>query len=151
MKINDIKEKLNTLESIKFILPNGEALPVHFHVTEVGVVSKNFIDCGGTVRKDTVANFQLWTADDFDHRLAPQKLIEIIELSEKILELQNLEIEVEYQSDTIGKFGLDFDGNNFLLINTKTDCLNKDKCGIPEVESKDMPANTSCSPKTGCC
>ena len=151
MKINDVKEKLNTINSIKFILPNGEYLPQHFHVTEVGIVTKNFIDCGGTVRKDTVANFQLWTADDFDHRLAPQKLIEIIELSEKKISLRNLEIEVEYQSDTIGKFELDFDGNNFLLINTKTDCLDKDKCGIPKVESKDMTANISCPPKTGCC
>ena len=148
MKINDVKEKLNKLKSIKFILPNGSPIPEHFHVTEVGVVTKNFIDCGGTMREDKIVNFQLWTADDFDHRLAPQKLLDIINLSEKKLTLDNLEIEVEYQSDTIGKFGLDFDGTNFLLTNKQTDCLDKDKCGIDEPISKN---NSSCSPKIGCC
>ena len=148
MKINDVKEKLNKLKSVKFILPDGSSIPKHFHVTEVGIVTKNFIDCGGTVREDKTANFQLWTADDFDHRLAPQKLLDIIELSEKTLKLDNLEIEVEYQSNTIGKFGLDFDGSNFLLTNKRTDCLDKDKCGIDEpIHEK----TSSCSPKTGCC
>ena len=148
MKINDVKEKLNKLKSIKFLLPNGCSIPKHFHVTEVGIVTKNFIDCGGTIREDKIANFQLWTADDFDHRLAPQKLLDIINLSEKKFILDNLEIEVEYQSDTIGKFGLDFDGSNFLLTNKQTDCLDKDKCGIDESISKN---NSSCNPKTKCC
>ena len=146
MKVNEVKKKLLNLQSIKFILPNGDLVPSHFHVTEVGIITKHFIDCGGTVRRDKIANFQLWNADDINHRLAPKKLIEIIELSEKILELENLEIEVEYQSDTISKFGLNFDGNNFLLINTATDCLAKDKCGIPE-----EPEDSSCTPKSGCC
>ena len=148
MKINDVKEKLNKLKSVKFILPNGSFIPKHFHVTEVGVVTKNFIDCGGTIREDKIVNFQLWTADDFDHRLAPQKLLDIIELSEKTLKLGDLEIEVEYQSDTIGKFGLDFDGSNFLLTNKQTDCLDKDKCGIDESISENP---SSCNPTTGCC
>ena len=73
-------------------------------------------------------------SDDFDHRIAPKKLLDIIELSEEIIKLNNLEIEVEYQTDTIGKFGLKFDGDNFLLTNTKTDCLDKDKCGIADKE-----------------
>ena len=94
MKINDFKKILNEIESVKFLLPNGDLIPDHFHVTEVGIVTKNFIDCGGTVRIDRVANFQLWTADDFDHRLAPQKFLDIITLSEKKLNLKNLEIEV---------------------------------------------------------
>ena len=148
MKINDVKEKLKKLKSVKFILPDGNAIPKHFHVTEVGIITKNFIDCGGTIREDKIASFQLWTADDFDHRLAPKKLLDIIELSEKTLKLDNLEIEVEYQSDTIGKFGLDFDGTSFLLTNKQTDCLDKDKCGIDEPT---LESTSSCSPKTGCC
>ena len=148
MKINDVKEKLKKLKSVKFILPDGNAIPKHFHVTEVGIITKNFIDCGGTIREDKIANFQLWTADDFDHRLAPKKLLDIIELSEKTLKLDNLEIEVEYQSDTIGKFGLDFNGTSFLLTNKHTDCLDKDKCGIDEPI---LESTSSCSPKTGCC
>ena len=43
MKINDVKEELNKLQSVKFLLPNGSVIPEHFHVTEVGIISKNFI------------------------------------------------------------------------------------------------------------
>lgn len=136
MKLSQVKKHLNQLETIAFQLPNGSLVPNHFHVTEVGKVSKHFIDCGGTVRKEEVVNFQLWEADDYDHRLHPEKLLHIIELSEKVLNLEDVEIEVEYQGETIGKFGLDFDGKNFLLTTKKTDCLARNSCGIPEEKQK---------------
>ena len=63
-------------------------------------------------------------------------MIHIIGLSDKYLDLGNLEIEVEYQGETIGKFGLDFDGTNFVLTTKKTDCLAKDNCGIPSKKPK---------------
>lgn len=156
MKISEIKQQLKSLETIAFLLPNGELVPSHFHVTEVGKVNKHFIDCGGVVRKEEVANFQLWNADDYDHRLNPQKLLHIIELSEKVLELGDLDIEVEYQGETIGKFGLDFDGVNFVLTNKQTDCLAKDNCGIPTPKQKIklselQQAKNSCDPNGGCC
>ena len=149
MRINDIKEILNKIPNVNFILPNGESVPSHFHITEIGVITKHFIDCGGTERIEMIANFQLWTADDFDHRLAPQKLLDIIKLSKNILKLGNLEIEVEYQKDTIGKFGLDFNGSNFLLTNTKTNCLDKDKCGITDKENNSN--ESTCNPQPRCC
>ncbi|WP_291868891.1 DUF6428 family protein [Maribacter sp.] len=156
MKLSEIKKHLIHLEKIAFKLPNGELVPRHFHVTEIGKVTKKFIDCGGTLRNEQVANFQLWNADDYDHRLNPEKLIHIIELSEKVLELEDLDIEVEYQGETIGKFGLDFDGTNFVLTNKQTDCLAKDNCGIPEEKSKSnltelQTTKTTCNPKSGCC
>lgn len=167
MKLSEIKPILNTVESVSFILPNGQFVPNHFHVTEVGMITKNFIDCGGTVREEKVVNFQLWEANDFDHRLAPEKLKNIIELSEKVLHLQDAEIEVEYQQDTIGKYNLEFNGTHFLLVAKQTNCLAQDSCGIPESalrvpqsklknseESKlidlSKPAGT-CSPGGGCC
>ena len=137
------------------MLPNGELVPTHFHVTEVGKITKHFIDCGGTVRHEEVANFQLWNADDYNHRLHPEKLLHIIELSEKVLGLEDLEIEVEYQAETIGKFGLDFDGKNFLLTTKQTDCLAKEKCGIPAEKPKRQLAEINdepcCSPDGNCC
>ncbi|WP_370397816.1 DUF6428 family protein [Tenacibaculum dicentrarchi] len=154
MKLSEIKNHLSSLKTIAFQLPNGELVPNHFHVTEVGKITKNFIDCGGTVRNEEVVNFQLWKADDYDHRLHPEKLINIIELSEKLLNIADLDIEVEYQGSTIGKYGLDFDGTNFLLTNTLTDCLAKDKCGIPEkpkVKITEIKQQTSCAPNSGCC
>ena len=86
MKLSEVKSKLNQLEEIAFQLPNGELVPNHFHVTEVGKITKHFIDCGGTERREEVVNFQLWNANDYDHRLNPDKLLNIIELSEKVLE-----------------------------------------------------------------
>ncbi|MBU2928658.1 DUF6428 family protein [Winogradskyella psychrotolerans] len=157
MKLSEIKSKLKTLDTIAFQLPNGTLVPNHFHVTEVGKVSKHFIDCGGTVRTENVANFQLWEADDYDHRLHPEKLLSIIELSEKVLQIEDLDIEVEYQGETIGKYGLDFDGKHFLLTTKLTDCLAKDKCGIPEAKPKlklselQDQAASCCGPDSGCC
>jgi hypothetical protein len=158
MILSEIKQKLAELDTIAFQLPDGSLVPHHFHVTEVGKVTKNFIDCGGTVRKEEVVNFQLWEANDYDHRLHPEKLVNIIELSEKILDIaENLEIEVEYQGVTIGKYGLDFDGKNFLLITTLTDCLAKDECGIPDHKEKVGMAElqkeniNTCAPGSGCC
>lgn len=155
MKLSEIKDHLNKLDQITFMLPNGELVPTHFHVTEVGKISKHFIDCGGTIRKEDVINFQLWNANDYNHRLHPEKLVHIIELSEKVLGLEDLEIEVEYQGDTIGKFGLDFDGSNFLLTTKQTDCLAKENCGIPAEKPKRKLAEINnepcCSPDGNCC
>ena len=155
MKLSEIKNHLSSLEQITFMLPNGNLVPTHFHVTEVGKITKHFIDCGGTVRNEEVANFQLWNADDYNHRLHPEKLSHIISLSEKVLGLEDLEIEVEYQAETIGKFGLDFDGKNFLLTTKQTDCLAKENCGIPASKPKRQLAAINdepcCSPDGNCC
>lgn len=154
MKLSEVTSTLKQLEKIAFELPNGKLVPTHFHVTEIGEVNKNFIDCGGTVRNEKVVNFQLWSANDYNHRLNPEKLIKIIELSQKILNIGDFEVEVEYQGETIEKFGLAFNGSHFLLTTKQTDCLAKDKCGIPtekkKVKLSDLH-NTSCLPGSGCC
>ncbi|CAN5276707.1 hypothetical protein BH09BAC5_BH09BAC5_25710 [soil metagenome] len=92
---------MDTLPQLNFKLENGNLVPAHFHITEVGQVMKHFIDCGGTVRDEKVVSFQLWEANDFDHRLAPQKLKDIIALSEKILKINDAEIEVAYKSEKL--------------------------------------------------
>jgi hypothetical protein len=156
MKLSKFKEILASKSTIAFELPNGEMVPNHFHVTEVGQVNKRFIDCGGTIRQENKVNFQLWEANDFDHRLHPKKLVSIIELSEKKLAIEDLDIEVEYQNKTIGKYNIDYNGNNFLLTNTLTDCLAKDNCGVPEEKEKISLSSLSqdentCAPGSGCC
>ncbi len=155
MKLDEVKSALAQLDTIAFQLPNGELVPNHFHVTEVGKITKHFIDCGGTVRHEEVVNFQLWNANDYDHRLHPEKLVHIIELSQKTLDIGNLEVEVEYQGQTIEKFALDFDGTNFLLTTKQTDCLAKDKCGVPaekpKVKISELQSSACCTPGSGCC
>ena len=156
MNLSEIKSALSQVNEVVFFEPDGNRVPAHFHVTEVGVVTKHFIDCGGTERKESVVNFQLFTATDYDHRLSAQKLGTIIELSEEKLGMENLPIEVEYQGDTIGKYGLEFQDGVFVLTSTQTDCLAKDKCGIPEEKprirlSAISAKERTCTPGSGCC
>ncbi len=150
MKLSDVKQSLGNLPAVNFKLPDGSCVPQHFHVTEVGLVTKHFIDCGGVEREETVVNFQLWEAGDYDHRLAPQKFLRILDVSKKVLgDADDLDIEVEYQQSTIGKFGLKFDGKDFVLTAKQTACLAQDACGIPDKMPKQ--ASACCSPKGGCC
>jgi hypothetical protein len=157
MKISDFKSQLASMQSLSFRLPNGESIPAHFHITEVGKVTKNYIDCGGTVREESKVNFQLWIANDTDHRLDPSKLLGIIELANPLIGTQDLDIEFEYQGDTICKYGVQSILGQFVLTATQTDCLAKDYCGIPQyktpVKLADYTTNrgSSCTPGGGCC
>jgi hypothetical protein len=157
MKLSDIKTILPTLDNVVFQTPNGSFVPEHFHVTEVGSIQKHFIDCGGTIRKETVVSFQLWNANDFEHRLKPTKLLNIIKLSEEKLGIEDNEIEVEYQDSTIGKYNLDFNGKHFVLVPKTTACLASDSCGVPSEKTKiqliELSGNQSqsCTPGGECC
>lgn len=155
MKLSEIKEILPTLDNVEFQLENGTFVPEHFHVTEVGQITKNFIDCGGVIRTEKVINFQIWDANDFEHRLKPTKLLNIIKLSEEKLGMEDAEIEVEYQSNTIGKYDLEFIGKTFVLKNKTTACLAEDACGIPSEKQNLIELNVNqtntCTPGGGCC
>ena len=106
MKLSELKKAIPFLEQINFYLPDGSSVPAHFHVTEIGKVRKDYIDCGGTIRSEEVVSMQLWQSIDFHHRLKPDKLLQIIQLTEDKLQIGDHEIEVEYQADTIGKICL---------------------------------------------
>jgi hypothetical protein len=158
MRLSEFKKSLQGKSQISFELPNGELVPRHFHVTEVGQVQKKFIDCGGTLRDEKVINFQLWEANDYDHRLHPEKLVSIIELSQEKLALEDLEIEVEYQGNTIGKYGLEEINDGYALTSLTTDCLAKDKCGVEVPKQKislselgKQNESSCCTPGSGCC
>lgn len=154
MKLSNVKEILPTLDNVEFRVENGTFIPEHFHVTEIGIVTKHFIDCGGTIRNEKVVNFQLWNANDLEHRLKPTKLLNIIKLSEEKLGIEDAEIEVEYQSNTIGKYDLDFNGKHFVLKNKQTACLASDACGVPAEKQKVQLSelnNACCILDSGCC
>jgi len=151
MKISELKKELVNIKQLNFYLPDGRTIPAHFHITEVGVVTKNFIDCGGKVREEKVASLQLWEANDFHHRLTSEKLLGIITLAESKLGMKDLEIEVEYQAGTIGKFGLGLKDGNFLLTNKQTACLALENCGLPKVVENLIQVKGSCTPGGGCC
>jgi hypothetical protein len=156
MKLSEIKNHLHKTELVNFKLISGASVPAHFHITEIGVIDKHFIDCGGTERFEKYASFQLWNANDTAHRLQPQKLLNIISLSEKVLRMDDMEIEVEYQTDTIGKYDLRFNGKDFVLVPKHTACLASDACGVAdkkqEIKLSALNSQKSCcTPGGGCC
>ena len=85
MQLSDFKQTLSQLGTLQFQLPNGKFVPAHFHLTEVGHVTRNYIDCGGTLRQENKLNLQLWVASDEDHRLKPDSVLEILHLAKKQL------------------------------------------------------------------
>ena len=153
MLITAFKQTLRELDTLKFQLPNGAFVPAHFHITEVGNITRNFIDCGGVQRQENKLNLQLWVASDTDHRLDPTNLLNILQLAEKQLGNSNVEVEVEYQQSTIGRYKLAFNGAVFQLINTQTACLAPNQCGIPQEKPRVRvtASGLSCNPNSGCC
>ncbi len=147
MKLSAFKKYVTILEHVTFKLWNGEKVPAHYHITEIWLISKKFIDCGGEIRDEEKVSFQLRTADDTDHRLVWDRILSIIMLFEEKITSKNADadIEIEYQWNTIWKYWLERVDNTFVLTPTMTDCLAKDACGIsPKQEN-------SCCGGGGCC
>lgn len=153
MTLEQVKQSLQTAQAVNFKLPTGAYVPENFHVTEIGLIIKNFIDCGGTIRTEKVVNFQLWNANDTEHRLKPQKLLNIISLSQQKLGIGNYDVEVEYQTDTIGKYNLHYNGKDFLLTPKQTACLASDACRVESYQQIQEISNTKacCTPGSDCC
>ncbi|MGL4423759.1 MAG: DUF6428 family protein [Gemmataceae bacterium] len=94
----------NPAAALHLMLPDGSFVPAHYHVTEVGRVHKDFIDCGGTVRSKTACVLQVWVADDTDHRLDTTKLAMIVRLTTPLLKATDLPVEVDYENDVVSQF-----------------------------------------------
>jgi hypothetical protein len=134
---------------IHLMLPDGAFVPAHFHVTEVGRVQKDFIDCGGTTRSTAACVLQVWVADDTAHRLDTTKLAKIIRLAGPLLKSDDLPVEVEYENGVVSQYPVAAAevtpaGVLFHLGTKHTDCLAKDRCGVPT-------ADAACCPTAGCC
>lgn len=153
MTINDLKNFLNDKKDVNIKLPNGTHIPNHYHLTEVGRITKDFIDCGNTKRSEVKASIQLWVADDIDHRLVPEKFIKILNKSDELFNIGDVEIEVEYQGDTIRKFGLSTESDHLILTQKETACLAADACNVelPQINISEMAASQCCAPGGGCC
>jgi hypothetical protein len=140
--------------ALHLILPNGDRVPAHYHITEVGRVTKDFIDCGGTRRSTASCVLQAWVAQDVEHRLETGKLARIIDLAAPLLGDDELPVEIEYEGQLVSQFPLaaaepKADGLHLFLTTKHTDCLAKESCGLVGVneESED----STCCATGGCC
>jgi hypothetical protein len=151
MNVNELQAQLQAhpTAALHLRLLDGSFVAAHFHVTEVGRIRKDFIDCGGTRRSLASCSLQVWVADDTDHRLTAGKLAGIIKLAAPLFEGESLPVEIEYEDMLISQYPLDTvevtpAGLLFSLGGKHTDCLAKDKCGIPAL------GVVSCN-APGCC
>ena len=122
--------------NLRFVLPNGELIPAHAHVTEVARIDKRFVDCGGTLRTDAICRLQTWVADDVQHRLNAGKLLRILQKAEPLLQTDDLDVDVEHEVGFISQFPLDradaASGELVLRLGQRhTACLAEDKCKPP--------------------
>lgn len=148
-----LKELVVVLEAnqdaaLRIMLPSGDFVAEHFHVTEVGRVQKDFIDCGGTVRNDVFCLLQAWTAHDVAHRLTAGKLVGILRLGDRVLGTDDLPVQVEYGENVSSNFVLcEVEvtpyGLILALVGKRTDCLAPDKCGLT-VAAKCCPGSVCC-------
>ncbi len=153
MLLSAFKKTLSKLDKLKFQLPNGQLVPSYFHITEVGKVTRNYIDCGGVLRQENKLNLQLWVSSDTEHRLKPDNILNILQLAEKQLGFSDLELEVEYQQTTVGRYKLALNGEVFELVNTQTACLAPNQCGIPQEKPRVRltASGLSCNTGSDCC
>lgn len=142
---------------LHIVLPDDDIVPAHFHVTEIGRVQKDFIDCGGTPRTSTHCQLQLLVATDVDHRLTAGKLLKIFELSAPILRDEDLPIVIEHEDCRTIAFPLrEFTATDaqitFRLDLPHPACLAADACGLsPEEAGATGTSGSCCTPGSGCC
>lgn len=109
MKLSDLRSVLeqhpDTLPH--FVLPDGDSIPPHAHVTEVGHVVKNFIDCGGLIGKSESVVLQTHVGQDIDHRLTSGTFARILKLGERVLPHDQLEVEVEYDCCVVAQYPIE--------------------------------------------
>jgi len=146
MKLSELKNVLagKPEAHLRFLLPNGEFAPAHVHVTEVARVDKRFIDCGGTLRTESVCRLQTWHAQDVEHRLSAGKLMMILAKAEGVLLTDDLEVDVEHEVGFISQFPLEAieaatEELVFRLGVRHTVCLAEDKCLPPPKKSEFDP------------
>lgn len=125
---------------IRFELPNRDLSPPHAHVTEVARVDKHFIDCGGTVRRESTCRLQTWVADDVAHRLSARKLATIIEKGAPVIGGDDLEVDVEHDVGFVTQFqvsGTRRSGSETIieLTGRHTACLAPEKCCPPQPQA----------------
>jgi hypothetical protein len=135
VKLRDLKATLALYPNAlpRFTLPDGDQIPAHFHITEVGHVTKRFIDCGGKLhdRKDTCL-LQTWVADDYEHRLTAGRFAKILQLGDQVLPHDDLEVEVEYDCCVVAQYPIasaEFAGEQIeiQLGEKRTACLARER------------------------
>jgi len=151
MTLHDLKNalKANPKRFPRFVLPNGDYIPSHAHVTEVGHVTRSFIDCGGQTGKEEKILLQTHVGDDADHRLRSDRFSKILELGNRVIPSADLDVDVEYDCCVIAQYPVaearpDGEHLNLILDRGRTRCRARER-------RESETAADCCTTSTPCC
>jgi hypothetical protein len=151
VKLSDLRSVLQKHPGTlpRFVLPDGDFIPSHAHVTEVGHVVKNFIDCGGVMGKSETVLLQTHVGQDIDHRLKSDRFAKILQLGERVLPHDQLEVEVEYDCCVVAQYPVSEvkpagDHLDVILGKRRTQCLVQER-------RKAAPADACCATAASAC
>jgi hypothetical protein len=155
MKLPDLRALLEKYPDTfpRFVLPDGDSIPSHAHVTEVGYVAKNFIDCGGVMGKSETVLLQTHVGHDIDHRLRSDRFAKILELGKRVLPHEELDVEVEYDCCVVAQYpikGAKRDGEYLVLALGKrqTQCLAQER---RKAAAASVPDACCATASSACC
>lgn len=135
--------------TLTLALPDGSTAPAHFHVTEVGHLTRSFIDCGGTKHLIESCLLQVWVARDYNHRIHAGKLASIVAAAADLIPSQDIPVEFEHEAPVLTQMPIDSykiekTSLVFHLTYKATDCLAKDTClPKPDFSLPDLPSTVS--------
>jgi hypothetical protein len=158
MKLSDLNSLLteHSQRFFRIALPDGNAVPVSFHVTEVGRLDKTFLDCGGKLRETTTCQLQIWVGEDYDHRIETGKMASILDKAKALLPDDSIPVEIEYEDRVISQYTIE--GHELTdeavvlqLAHKHTECLAPELCGLPSLRLPAIGGNAACCGPDGCC
>ena len=151
MTLHDLQDALeaNPKRFPRFVLANGDYIPAHAHVTEVGHVVRTFIDCGGQTGKEEKVVLQTHVGNDTDHRLRSDRFAKILELGNRVIPSADLDVDVEYDCCVVAQYSVaearpDGEHLNLILRRGRTQCRARER-GEPKT-----PAGC-CATSAACC
>ena len=150
MTFHDLQNALegNPNRFPRFVLPDGDYIPAHAHVTEVGHLVRNFIDCGGLSGKEEKVVLQTHVGDDTGHRLRSDRFAKILRLGKRVIPTADLDVDVEYDCCVVAQYPIasakpDGEHLNVILQGGRTQCRAR--------ERGDNETVACCATSAACC
>ena len=151
MTFHDLENALQANPELfpRFVLPDGDYIPAHAHLTEVGHLVRNFIDCGGLTGKEEKVVLQTHVGSDTDHRLRSDRFAKILQLGSRVIPSTDLDVDVEYDCCVVAQYPIaeitpDGEHLNLILQRGRTQCRARERSD-PET------AVGCCTTSVACC
>src|SRR5881275_1492615 len=151
MTLHDLQDALeaNPKTLPRFVLPNGDYVPPHAHVTEVGHVVRKFIDCGGLTGEEEKVVLQTHVGNDTDHRLRSDRFAKILRLGNRVIPSADLDVDVEYDCCVVAQYPIaeaapDGEHLNLILRRGRTQCRARER-------RQGETSSSCCATSVACC